>query len=405
MKIGVFDHLSSHLGGGQLVVARVAAVLSKQYSVELVHSGTGYTLAQLEAVFGLDLSRTKERIIRDSLRSFAVPGGQSMSWYLRAGLQWDRALTAPYDLFVYSGHGVPPVSYAGTALAYCHFPREARPSIEVELTAGWHRRHRVDRAIRLAVYQRLWRYRMRGYRAVLANSRFTASWVERLWARDAEVVYPPVSIDDVRREKRNLIVAIGRFDGRDRKNLAVQLQAFPEFLARVREKWSLCMIGFCRDSSEDVAHVENLRQLAAGLPVTFVVNAERSVVRNWIAEAKLFWHTRGLASTGEGIAPEYMEHFGIATVEAMMAGCVPIVPACGGQPEIVDHEVNGFLCPDVDALVRHSARLANDERLRQQMSSKAEERSMAFDPAVFDGHVGRRVQESLRWIETPPRSV
>lgn len=395
VKIGVFDHLSSHLGGGQLVVARVAALLSKHYSVELVHSGTGYTLAQLEAVFGLDLSRTKERIIRDSLRSFAVPGGQSMSWYLRAGLQWDRALTAPYDVFVYSGHGVPPVSYAGTALAYCHFPREARPSVEVELAKGWHRRHRVDRAIRLAVYQKLWSYRMRGYREVLANSCFTASWVERLWARHAEVVYPPVGIDVGRREKRNVIVAIGRFDSRDRKNLAVQLQAFREFLARVREQWNLCMIGFCRDSSEDFAHVENLKQLAASLPVTFVVNAERDVVLNRIAEAKLFWHTRGLASDGESIAPEYMEHFGIATVEAMMAGCVPIVPACGGQPEIVDHEVSGFLCSDVDALIRHSAGLANNDRLREQMSRMAEERSMAFKPSVFDDHFGRCVQESF----------
>jgi hypothetical protein len=49
-------------------------------------------------------------------------------------------------------------------------------------------------------------------------------------------------------------------------------------------------------------------------------------------------------------------------------------------------------------------RLANDERLRQQMSSKAEERRMAFESAVFDGHVGRQAQESLRWIATPPRS-
>jgi hypothetical protein len=56
------------------------------------------------------------------------------------------------------------------------------------------------------------------------------------------------------------------------------------------------------------------------------------------------------------------------------------------------------------ALVRHSVRLANDERLRQQMSSNAEERRMAFESAVFDGHVGRKVQESLRWIATPPRS-
>jgi hypothetical protein len=63
----------------------------------------------------------------------------------------------------------------------------------------------------------------------------------------------------------------------------------------------------------------------------------------------------------------------------------------------------GFLFLDVDALVRHGVRVANDERLRQQMSSRAEERRIAFESAVFDGHVGRHAQEPLRWIATPPR--
>jgi hypothetical protein len=72
-----------------------------------------------------------------------------------------------------------------------------------------------------------------------------------------------------------------------------------------------------------------------------------------IAEAKLFWHMRGLASVEENPVPEQME--------AMMTGCVLIVLPCGGLPEIVDHEVSGSPCRDADAVVRHSAHLANDE--------------------------------------------
>jgi len=81
---------------------------------------------------------------------------------------------------------------------------------------------------------------------------------------------------------------------------------------------------------------------------------------------------------------------------------VPIVPACGGQPEIVDHQVSGFLCHDADAVVGHSVHLANDEHVRHRMSRQAQEKSMTFGPAVFDRHVGRRLEEALRGVEGKP---
>ena len=41
--------------------------------------------------------------------------------------------------------------------------------------------------------------------------------------------------------------------------------------------------------------------------------------------------------------PEKFEHFGITTVEAMSAGCIPVVIDRGGQKEIVEDGINGFL--------------------------------------------------------------
>jgi len=37
-----------------------------------------------------------------------------------------------------------------------------------------------------------------------------------------------------------------------------------------------------------------------------------------------------------------LEHFGITTVEAMAAGCVPLVYDSGGQAEIVSSGYNGY---------------------------------------------------------------
>ena len=83
-----------------------------------------------------------------------------------------------------------------------------------------------------------------------------------------------------------------------------------------------------------------------------------------------------------------------------MAGCVPLVPASGGQPEIVQHGLSGFLCRDADALIAHSVELANDDELRARMSSMAAERSMAFRAEVFDRGFREAVRESL---STGPR--
>jgi glycosyltransferase involved in cell wall biosynthesis len=394
--VGVFDHLSEDLGGSQLVVARMVSVLSEECSVDLIHGGKGYTLAGLGEAFGVDLRRATERIIPDAGRSFAVPGEHSLAGYVKHGLRFDRSLTEPYDLFVYSGHGLPPVSSASTALVYCHFPIEARPEAELAPTMAWQRRSAIDRRIRMASYNYLWRRRMRGYRRVLANSQFTAAWIERLWGIRAGVMYPPVSMEGPLGPKRDVIVSIGRFDPRDRKNVGVQFEAFPRFLSRVGDTWSLCIMGFCGEAPEERKYVDMLRDRARGLPVTFLVNADRSRVRQSLREAKLFWHSRGLAGHEEESLPAWrMEHFGIATVEAMMAGCVPLVPASGGQLEIVEHAMNGFLCRDVDALIAHSVELANDDTLRARMSDKATERSMAFRAEVFDRGFREAAREVL----------
>jgi len=390
--IGILDHESVRLGGSQLVVARMAAMLSRRHEVEIIHSGRGYSVADLAASFDVDLSRAGERILEDSLERFSIPGSRSLARYARDGLRFDRALTQPYDLFVYSGHGVPPFSYARRALIYCHFPFHARPSLEVQHDERWQKRSALGRRVRGALYERVWERRMRGYGPVLANSRFTADWIEQLWGKTADVVYPPVAAEIPRSEKRNLIVSVGRFIATDHKNLSLQLAAFSELAARVDGNWRLLLIGFCNDAEEDRAYLASLRERARDLPVEFAVNANRTSVLAHLAEAKLFWNTTGFGEEGP-TEPHRMEHFGIATVEAMAAGCVPLVPDFGGQVETVGHEVSGFLCKDAGALVQHSLALVRDEALRARMGRAAAERSRAFEPSVFEGHIRRLVGE------------
>jgi glycosyltransferase involved in cell wall biosynthesis len=390
-RIGILDHPGSSLGGGQLVVASMARALSQQYDVELIHTGMGYTLKRLEAVFGVDLAAVTERVVTGFTESFGILGAKSILRQLWRA----RQLSQSYDLFIYIGHGIPPFSYARRGLIYCHFPLEWLPDEELKSDAAWLRRHPIDRWIRSHVYRLLWRLRMRRYRRILANSTFTAGWIERRWGMASQVVYPPVELDVPAMEKTNLIVSVGRFtSSRRSKNQHAQIRAFREFLGNVSGKWSLFIIGLCGDSAADLAYLDSVQRAAQGMPITLLVNADQKIICQSLGKAKLFWHTTG-DPAAEAESPHEAEHFGIATVEAMRAGCVPVVIASGGQCEIIEDGVTGFLSKDVDELIRKSVVIACDDDLRCAISNQARLRSMDFTRAAFDERILSAVAEYL----------
>ena len=246
--------------------------------------------------------------------------------------------------------------------------------------------------MRLAAYDCLWRYRISGYQAVLANSMVTAHRIKQRWKREAEVVYPPVSLQVPEVEKRNEIVSIGRFiDSQNNKNHMQQLKAFAKLLAKVGSGWRLNLIGSCTLNPKEVVYLEELRRAAKDMHVNFVLNAERSEVLRHLAAARLFWHTAGISDPSETTAPEKMEHFGIATVEAMLAGCVPLASAHGGQVEIVEHGLSGYLWRNTEELVEYSACLVGDPQLLEEMRRWAADRGRMFNQSMFSQRIDQVV--------------
>ena len=391
-NIGILDHAGPTLGGGQLVVGHLAEVLSQYYNVEVINGGSTYTLRDFTVAFGLDLSKVRERRIPELKGSFGIDGVSSL---FRQDKQNTHTLTQPYDLFIYSGLGTPPPCFAKRGLVYCHFPFESSPLNWLTENVAGARRNRFARLVKAGAYRLIWRKRMQGYQRILANSQFTARWIDRRWGKSAEVLYPPVDIEVPVVEKRNIIVSIGRFVGRGRsKNQLEQVDAFREFVSKIREDWILRMIGSCGESSIDQAYLEIVRKAACGLPVEFLLNVDREVVIQSLAEAKLFWHTTGLSSD-ETLQPGLAEHFGIATVEAMRARCVPVVIASGGQREIIVNGISGFLTKDIDELARKSIAVTGDDKLLSLMGDHAKQRSMAFNRDVFEQRITTVVAECL----------
>src|SRR5262249_41320143 len=116
------------------------------------------------------------------------------------------------------------------------------------------------------------------------------------------------------------------------------------------------------------------------------------------ARARIFLHAAGFGAPDD--RPDLTEHFGIATVEAMSAGCVPVVVNKGAQPEIVEHGVTGFLWNTAAELQDYVRLLARDTRLWSRMSAAARERCRIFDREVFLERMMRTLP-----FQTAPASI
>jgi D-inositol-3-phosphate glycosyltransferase len=82
------------------------------------------------------------------------------------------------------------------------------------------------------------------------------------------------------------------------------------------------------------------------------------------------------------------ETFGLAVLEGMAHGAVPVAFGVGSLPEIVCHGVDGFLSDTASprALTGYLELLVNDRGLREQMAAAAVERAREF---TWDRHVAR----------------
>ena len=87
------------------------------------------------------------------------------------------------------------------------------------------------------------------------------------------------------------------------------------------------------------------------------------------------------------------EHFGITIVEAMAAGCVPIVHDSGGPIEIVTNDV-GFRWRELPVAARQIVKLTENDQLREKLSAAASARAQQFRPEVFESEIARVLRVS-----------
>ena len=73
------------------------------------------------------------------------------------------------------------------------------------------------------------------------------------------------------------------------------------------------------------------------------------------------------------LLPSETESFGLAALEAMACGLVPVATNVGGVPELIDDGITGYLCPvgDIAKQSNCAASLLMNEPVREKMARAA----------------------------------
>jgi glycosyltransferase involved in cell wall biosynthesis len=157
---------------------------------------------------------------------------------------------------------------------------------------------------------------------VLANSFSTRSECIKRWNReDCIVLYPPIKVDEIPfcapSAKKDICIVLSRIDPAKRIELAIDA-----FSSRILKDKKLLIVGYVSKDNEHYYYklVDSCKKYSN---IKIFPNLKRTEVLALLSKAKVFFH------------PRPNEHFGIATVEAMAAGCLPVVHASRGPLEVI----------------------------------------------------------------------
>jgi glycosyltransferase involved in cell wall biosynthesis len=357
LKAAIYNTYLSTFGGGEKSTYVSAAVLaSLGFEVDiLTFEQKVPSISDIEAFFGPGHGgfniRSLPQPARDVSPDECLP-----------------SLLSDYALFVNHCAGSSAVNCAPLGLYFVMFPFQVRGS--------W----------------------LESYDHFLCNSRFTEFYTRRHWVdRDTHVLYPCADghFGDLPAERRKDILVIGRFNwGGHTKNQDVLVKAFEGILGDLPPGWRLVLLGKLNDhDAHSKQKYAELRDYCRELPVVFEVNVSESRKREVLAGSSLYWHGTGLGYSEPQDAAR-MEHFGIAVVEALQAGVIPICYSHGGPAEIIEHGRSGFLFDNVEELANYTLALAADASLQARLRSAGRERATLFGREMHE----RRLADFIRKV-------
>ncbi|NPA23222.1 MAG: glycosyltransferase family 4 protein [Crenarchaeota archaeon] len=208
------------------------------------------------------------------------------------------------------------------------------------------------------------------------NSHYTLDALYRHYGIDADVVYPAVSWayfenePDLTEKRGKTILSVGRFV--PHKRLDTLIKMFREHIKPKIPEAELVIIGIPDIRYMDY-YKEIMRLAEETKDVTVISRALKDEeMISYYRHARVYAHLR------------IGEHFGMAPVEAMSQGAIPVIPRDSGLAELVTHGKDGFAYENDRQLLEymlHLLQMDDDELVK--MRRRAVRTSYYFTPARF----------------------
>ena len=372
MKVGIIHHTLNSCGGGELLSLTMAKAL-KEHGFEVTYYTTQKTdWNYVNTVLGVSFKPDREKcVFKIKIPYFGI--------YQRLIAGFFNQAIKECDLVVNTHGDVMP--FVNAHVTYMHYPTfslwyENPVNVKYLRSVFW--------KTYFIPYYTVQKYLIRKITGlILTNSRFSAKAIEKHVGRKAAVVYPPVNIEPYLKllknpSRENIVVTVGRFTPEKRYEVVLEVAATTPNIKYV-------IIGSIsnRLNKQYYSKIAKMIKSKRLNNVILMPNLPFKSKLEILSKAKIYLHTM------------VNEHFGIAIVEGMAAGLVPVVHMSGGAWEdILDGKqgVHGYAFRDVDEAVEYIENLVSDESLRREIVLNNSKHVWKFSSKKFEEKIVKIVE-------------
>jgi len=201
-------------------------------------------------------------------------------------------------------------------VCYCHFSSYSAYIYQSRFVKGCRRFYRLIAGI---FYKYIEQHQYP--QVLLFNSKYTMNNSKHMkYMVKKDILYPPVNASDqiyIKKEKRDpkMVVSLGRISPEKDQLLQIRIASkLPEY--------TFILLGFADEKSQ---YYKIVRSAASRLNNVHVMpNVSQATTEEYLRKSTYYLHTM------KG------EHFGISILQAVIAGCIPIIHKDGGAQEVLN---------------------------------------------------------------------
>jgi glycosyltransferase involved in cell wall biosynthesis len=383
-RIGVVHvPLSRSLGGAEkLCIETISALKEASHQVDLIVASKT-NKRKVKEVFGVCVDFDKEIIVPPYV-SLSTKYSRFVNWLFRDAIAV-HYLKRNYDLVITTQPFLP-VTFSDVMYMndFLDFPRTLELNYP-KYRRGFWKFYKIPYETAIDVFVKLFNS-LEFKPLALTNSRFSKQWIEKYLNVKPLVVYPPVAVETYlplskNQDRENIVLTISRLEE------GKGLDFIPHVAARTRNA-KFVIIGSLASERYFLRLRQTIKNLGVEDRIQIIPNASQKVKESLLSRAKIYLH------------PRKYEYFGIAVIEAMAAGLIPLVHKSGGPwIDILNQEegVYGHSYEDTSSCVNHVNRIIEDYS-KLEIVHTTVERSKLFTSKTYRRIINSIVHQLLQVI-------